>query len=97
MKNRFTSFLVDSWNALRWDIHEIVIPVLINALIISFVAPQLVPLPHASIPIAFYILWFVWNILTARTFAQLGFDFELLLAIVYFVLLLGCIGSLIFV
>lgn len=89
MQNRFTTLLVDSWNKLRWDIHEIVMPALIHAAILAFVVPRLVPIPHASIPIAFYMFWFIWNIITARLYVQISFGIELFFSVVYFTLLFG--------
>jgi len=94
LKSRSTSAVVKAWEALRWDIHELVMPALIHALIMAFLFPQIQDHPDVWLPIMFYMVWFVWNILTARTFAQIGFRFELFFAGVYFVLLTGLIISL---
>ena len=95
MENRLTTFLVDCWNALRWDIHEIVMPALIHALIMAFLFPQIQDHPNVWLPVMFYMVWFIWNILTARLHVQIGFGFELFFAAVYFALLSGLIISLI--
>ena len=41
-----------------------------------------------------YVLWFVWNILTARLYVQTSFAVELFAATVYFGLLSGFMISL---
>jgi len=93
LQNRFTIWLIRAWEALRWDIHELVMPMIIFALLMAYFIPRLVGLPYASMAISFYVLWYIWNILTARLRVHIGFKLELLFATIYFALLLGCISS----
>ncbi len=93
MENRLTILLVKAWETLRWDIHELVMPMIIFALLMAFFIPRLVGLPHASIAITFYVLWYIWNILTARLRVHIGFKLDLLFASVYFILSIGSVAS----
>lgn len=93
LNNQFTVFLVKIWNKLRWDVHETMIPVTAFALLMVFLLPLFEPLPSSSLPIIFYVVFFLWNILTVETYVPLSFSFELCCALIYFILLFGCVFS----